>query len=318
MARHTVVEIVNDDMPFLVSSISAEIQRRGLDLHLVLHPVLGVRRDDDGRRLEVTAPDAPRRPARVADAPGDRPGDLRGAPAGARRRADRGASATCGGWSTTGQPMRQHVPRRRSRSSASGRRRCREDELEEGLAFLGWLAEDHFTFLGYREYDLVEEGGETYLRVRPETGLGLLRRVRPDSERRSRTPLRRTDRRVPAPPRAADRHQDLRPLAGAPAGGDGLHRRAPLRRRRPGGRRAPLPRPVLLRRLPQERAAPSRCCARRSAASSSASASIRAATTPAPCATCWRPSRATSCSRSPTTSSTRSASASCACRSASG
>src|ERR1051326_1169120 len=46
--EHTVIEIINDDMPFLVDSVSAEINRRDRKIHLLLHPVVR------GRRLEVT------------------------------------------------------------------------------------------------------------------------------------------------------------------------------------------------------------------------------------------------------------------------
>lgn len=53
--EHTVIEVINDDMPFLVDSISAEIQRRDRKIHLLLHPVLRTRRDSGGNRLEVTA-----------------------------------------------------------------------------------------------------------------------------------------------------------------------------------------------------------------------------------------------------------------------
>src|SRR5436305_14523559 len=52
--EHTVIEIVNDDMPFLVDSVSAEINRRERNIHLLLHPVLRVRREQDGRRVEIT------------------------------------------------------------------------------------------------------------------------------------------------------------------------------------------------------------------------------------------------------------------------
>jgi len=48
-ARHTIVEIVNDDMPFLVDSVSMALQAEGVTVHLVIHPVLGVARDRDGR-----------------------------------------------------------------------------------------------------------------------------------------------------------------------------------------------------------------------------------------------------------------------------
>ncbi len=186
-ARHTVVEIVNDDMPFLVSSISAEIHRRGLDLHLVLHPVVGVRRDAGGRRLEVTGPDEPEtlreslmhveidqetaeeRLEELADA-------LREVLDDVRRVVD--------DWA----PMRQHVLDVLAEIE-SDPPPLPPDELAEGRAFLEWLVSDHFTFLGYREYALADDAGGTFLRLEPGSGLGLLRRVRADSEARSATPL---------------------------------------------------------------------------------------------------------------------------------
>jgi glutamate dehydrogenase len=56
-------------------------------------------------------------------------------------------------------------------------------ERDEAAALLRWLADDHYIFLGYREYKLVTEDGEDELRAVPGTGLGLLRdgRSRPVS-----------------------------------------------------------------------------------------------------------------------------------------
>src|SRR5262249_41668097 len=45
----SVLEIVNDDMPFLVDSVLAELAERGIDIHFVVHPVLSVMRDGEGR-----------------------------------------------------------------------------------------------------------------------------------------------------------------------------------------------------------------------------------------------------------------------------
>src|SRR2546425_6579868 len=50
---HTVLEVVNDDMPFIVDSVTAEINRRERNIHLLLHPVVRVRRDSSGRRVEL-------------------------------------------------------------------------------------------------------------------------------------------------------------------------------------------------------------------------------------------------------------------------
>jgi glutamate dehydrogenase len=44
----TIIEIVNDDMPFLVDSVMGELQDSNLELHLVLHPILWLSRDEHG------------------------------------------------------------------------------------------------------------------------------------------------------------------------------------------------------------------------------------------------------------------------------
>src|SRR5260370_25327534 len=56
-SRHTIVQIVNDDMPFLVDSITNEFNRREIAVHLLAHPVLAARRDLDGDLLGI-APEA--------------------------------------------------------------------------------------------------------------------------------------------------------------------------------------------------------------------------------------------------------------------
>src|SRR5829696_10259075 len=57
-STHTVIEMVNDDMPFLVDSTRMEINRQGYAIHMILHPVMNVRRDTEGDLLEVLPPDA--------------------------------------------------------------------------------------------------------------------------------------------------------------------------------------------------------------------------------------------------------------------
>ena len=57
-SHRTVVEIVNDDMPFLVDSVAAELNRQGLTVHLVIHPVVRVKRDGAGRLTDLYEPEA--------------------------------------------------------------------------------------------------------------------------------------------------------------------------------------------------------------------------------------------------------------------
>ena len=49
----TVIDIVNDDIPFLLDSVLGELQARRIKIHLVLHPILSVRRDEKGNLKEV-------------------------------------------------------------------------------------------------------------------------------------------------------------------------------------------------------------------------------------------------------------------------
>jgi glutamate dehydrogenase len=61
--------------------------------------------------------------------------------------------------------------------AADGRFRDRAEELEEFAAFLEWLEDGHFIFLGYRRYDLIDHEGERALAIDADSGLGLLRKI---------------------------------------------------------------------------------------------------------------------------------------------
>src|SRR5437660_7428093 len=54
-STHTIIEIVNDVMPFLVDSVAMEVNRHGLTLHLVIHPIIGVERGADGSLVGLAA-----------------------------------------------------------------------------------------------------------------------------------------------------------------------------------------------------------------------------------------------------------------------
>src|SRR5262249_61905811 len=52
---HTLVLTVTDDMPFLVDSLGMAFGRAGLAVHLIVHPVLQVRRERGGRLADIRA-----------------------------------------------------------------------------------------------------------------------------------------------------------------------------------------------------------------------------------------------------------------------
>jgi glutamate dehydrogenase len=173
-SRHAVVQIVNDDMPFLVDSVSLEIARQGLTLHLIVHPIFAVQRDGDGV-LQSLAPrrEAPQLPReswmtievdRMVDA------QQRTALAQGLERVLADVRMAVEDW----KPMLARLQEAMA-ELAQAPAGVSPEEAQESRAFLQWLADEHLTLLGYRQHDLVEEGGELALRSVAGSGLGLLR-----------------------------------------------------------------------------------------------------------------------------------------------
>ncbi len=179
---HTVVEIVNDDMPFLVDSITMEINRQGLIVHLVVHPVMKVRRDAAHRLVGLADTDD------AGDA-----GNAEGAADGRleslihvevdRRTDPAQLDALRDGLRRILTDVRKAVddwPAMKQRIAdilAGVEQRpppMPADELAEERAFLRWLADGNFTLLGCRDYELVS-GADDELRAIPGSGLGVLR-----------------------------------------------------------------------------------------------------------------------------------------------
>ena len=52
-SKHTIIEMVNDDMPFLVDTATLTFAEMKLGVHLIIHPVMRMKRDDDGRLVSI-------------------------------------------------------------------------------------------------------------------------------------------------------------------------------------------------------------------------------------------------------------------------
>ncbi|BCT76784.1 NAD-glutamate dehydrogenase [Sinomonas cyclohexanicum] len=192
----SVVYIVTDDMPFLVDSVSAELVRQGVPIHLVVHPMLVVsRRKDDGAIVSASRVPAqwgmtsgdtatmPQLSALVGD--GDNASHIESWIAVEINRASSAMKtslidgirrvlgdvrAAVEDW----QPMRtKALEIAESLGSVAGA----EDipDLRSTQELLRWLDAGNFTFLGYREYDLKSVAGEDVLELVEGSGLGLLR-----------------------------------------------------------------------------------------------------------------------------------------------
>ena len=190
-----VVDIVIDDMPYLVDSVTTELNRHEAEIRLLVHPVLRVRRDVAGILREIlgVCGDDPIPCVTVDGAeelneswihvelgpPADRVGrdqlaadlrrvldDVRVAVEDQRRMGEAARSLAD---DLAGAPGNDLTGLEGVEGSESG-------------ALLRWLADGNFTFLGYREYDLVPAAGSVGLRQVPGTGLGILRHDRPGGD----------------------------------------------------------------------------------------------------------------------------------------
>jgi glutamate dehydrogenase len=176
LAGRTVVEVVADDMPFLVDSVTAEISRQGRELLEIVHPVLVVRRDITGVFQELV------NTSRLKECPSDAlveswmhleialepdAAQLRALEDDLRRvLADvRHAVEDWGKMRATAVRIARELEHHRPHGIA-------QDDVDDAAELLRWLADDNFVFLGYREYELTDADA---LEPIAATGLGILR-----------------------------------------------------------------------------------------------------------------------------------------------
>ncbi|MEP6510837.1 MAG: NAD-glutamate dehydrogenase, partial [Dokdonella sp.] len=172
-STRTLVQVVTDDMPFLVDSVGMAIAQEGLEVHAVIHPVLRIARDPQGRLtgIDTTASliGAPEsimhfEVERVADA-----GKLQRLTQTILTALD-DVRASVVDWKEMRERMltlADDLARRPMPVDAAG--------IAEAQDFLRWAADDNFTFLGCREYRVVKSGSDEVLQAVEGSGLGILR-----------------------------------------------------------------------------------------------------------------------------------------------
>ncbi len=171
-SSHTVVEIVNDDMPFLVDSITMEINRQGHTLNLIVHPLLRTQRDMEGSLVSLQPTDAKARQESFIHVEVERevdPARLKALCEGLLAVLSDVRAATTD-WPSMRQRAEEVVA-----TVAKGSKSLSQEEVREGHAFLAWVADNNFTFLGYREYSLETVSGQDRLSIVAGSGLGVLR-----------------------------------------------------------------------------------------------------------------------------------------------
>ncbi|MEA2930356.1 MAG: glutamate dehydrogenase, partial [Hyphomicrobiales bacterium] len=169
----SVIEIINDDMPFLLDSIMGELTEQGVEVRLVLHPIFTVEREPSGSlvgfRGEGSAVGAARREsyihihieriedqarqARIVDGITEALAHVRVCVQDWRPMLARVSEVI--------NEIRNNPPT------------LPVDEIAEAAQFLDWLVANNFTFLGVREY-VLDKDAQDYHQMQG-SGLGILR-----------------------------------------------------------------------------------------------------------------------------------------------
>lgn len=166
-STHTVVQIANDDMPFLVDSVTMALAEQGIGVHVLGHPVVTFRRDKVGKLVAVGEGVSESLMHLEIDR---QPQEAMPKIKQALEAVLADVRASVRDWPQMKQQMiaiADDLGSRKLPVSDAGKHEAQE--------FLRWAADNHFTFLGFREYDVVDKGGQQVLAADKASGMGLLR-----------------------------------------------------------------------------------------------------------------------------------------------
>ena len=173
---HTVIEIINDDMPFLVDSVTSALTGMDLTVHLVIHPIIRVTRNAKSVMTHILDGDADDADAIVESVmhlqiSEQSSVEMFNAVERNLRAVIDDVRAAVEDWRAMRAKMLEVID-----GVTSSERPGAEEELDEVCDFLRWLEDNHFTFLGYRNYDyLGGTGRNARMEIAQGSGLGILR-----------------------------------------------------------------------------------------------------------------------------------------------
>ena len=173
----TLVQISNDDMPFLLDSVLGALNDRGLEIRLVLHPIMTSRKTRSGAISEILPHGADQDQAGIV-----RESMIQIYVERIERAEDRASleeqlktvldqvRMVVTDW----KPM-QNALRTLIQDYQNMPPPIPVEELAEALEFLQWLLDDHFTLMGTRIFEFTGNVAKGELNPIPHAGLGLMR-----------------------------------------------------------------------------------------------------------------------------------------------
>ena len=177
-APYTALELTLRDRPFIVDSVRAALRREGYEVYHLLHPILKIGRED-GKVADVAIGQDEDEVLEAYELylieREDDPQKRDALEASIRAVLEDVVLAT-----DDYLAMREKTGALRGKLAhlhQHAKNQKQADELEEYAAFMDWLADDNFVFLGYREYDITDQGGTQHLVVDQNSGLGVLSKM---------------------------------------------------------------------------------------------------------------------------------------------
>ncbi|HNM97061.1 MAG TPA: NAD-glutamate dehydrogenase, partial [Marmoricola sp.] len=186
----SLIEIVTDDMPFLIDSVGMALNDEGFDVLGLVHPQFDVRRDVLGNLVDVVFDGSQPAESQTDSFESWMRIETEHIPDAEKGQVQRHLEKVL-------QDVREAVedwPKMHAQVDRivadleTNDHGLATHEVEMGREFLRWLADDHFTFLGYREYLLERQGNDEVLRAVPASGLGILRGDQQESPSFSKLP----------------------------------------------------------------------------------------------------------------------------------
>ncbi|WP_097462432.1 NAD-glutamate dehydrogenase [Mangrovitalea sediminis] len=174
-STHSVIYILHPNISFLIDSVRIAINQRELGIHTLHHSILKIDRDRNGKLKKLCK-------TMDGDEKGNlealivleidrhsNPEDLQELQDALKQVLEEVRIAV------SDFPLMRDKTRILLEELNNPPKNLSQDKIEEARAFLQWLTEDHFTFLGYDEYDFVEKKGDIIVQQVPDSELGILR-----------------------------------------------------------------------------------------------------------------------------------------------
>ncbi len=174
-SSHTIIEIIVKDMPFLVDSVRMALNRMGIASHLMLHRPIAVTRSDKNHVVEFVEESSTQAKGQMQTVFMVEVDRLKGNKELDAVIAELNSvlvdlSEVVDDWKPIRNRLLEVIEQLPKSPSPAN-----QAQVEEARQFLSWLADDNFTLMGYRHYDIVPVKGDYQIKGEMGSSLGIMK-----------------------------------------------------------------------------------------------------------------------------------------------